>query len=61
MMMNNFMFSQGNPYDTGIKLEICNILNQYLDFKMDFYLNNLKFKFKEWTDKLELFSKIEKG
>jgi hypothetical protein len=28
---------------------------------MDFYLNNLKLKFKEWTDKLELFYKIESG
>ena len=28
---------------------------------MDFYLNNLKLKFKEWTDKLELFFKIYIG
>ena len=59
--MNDFMYDQGNPYDVQIKLEICNILHLYLDFKMDFYLNNLKLKFKEWTDKLELFFKIDQG
>ena len=61
MLMNDFMHDQGNPYDVHIKLEICKILHLYLDFKMDFYLNNLKLKFKEWTDKLELFFKIDIG
>jgi hypothetical protein len=61
MAMNDFMYASVNRYDTPIKLEICSILNQYMDFKMDFYLNNLKLKFKEWTDKLSLYSKIEAG
>jgi hypothetical protein len=28
---------------------------------MDFYLNNLKLKFREWTDKLQLYNMIERG
>lgn len=50
--MDNFMYDPGNKNDTLIKLEICEILNHYLDFKMDFYLNNLKLKFREWVNKL---------
>lgn len=53
--MNDFMYGETNVFDVPIKLEICGVLNQYLDFKMDFYLNNLKLKFKEWTDKLGLY------
>lgn len=59
MDMNEFMYGDNNIYDVPIKLEICGVLNQYLDNKMDFYLNNLKLKFKEWTDKLNLFSLVE--
>lgn len=61
MVMNDFMYGNNNIYDVPIKLEICGILNQYMDFKMDFYLKNLKSKFQEWTDKLELFEKIKCG
>lgn len=59
MDMNEFMYGDNNIYEVPIKLEICGVLNQYLDNKMDFYLNNLKLKFKEWTDKLNLFSLVE--
>ena len=59
MMMDNFMYDVPNKNDTLIKLEICEILNYYLDFIMDFYLNNLKLKFREWVSKLRLYDKIE--
>jgi len=59
MMMDNFMYEVPNKNDALIKLEICEILNYYLDFIMDFYLNNLKLKFREWVSKLRLYDKIE--
>ena len=52
MMIDDFMYDQGNDYDRLIKLEICNVLHLYLDFTMDLFLNNLKLKFKDWTMKL---------
>lgn len=61
MMMNAFMYEQPNPFDPLLKLEICSILNHYMDFTMDFYLNNLKIKFKEWVEKLNLYKRIEHG
>jgi inositol 1,4,5-triphosphate receptor type 1/inositol 1,4,5-triphosphate receptor type 3 len=47
--------------DLLIKLEVCDILNQYLDQKMDFCLNVIKVKFREYVSKLNLMEKLESG
>lgn len=55
------MYFQQLPTDPLIKLEICEILDLYLDSKMDFYLNNLKLQFSEWVNQMNLFDKIMSG
>ena len=52
---------EGDNADLEIRLEICDILNQYLDQKMDFCLNVFKMKFKEYIQKLALIEKLESG
>jgi hypothetical protein len=52
---------EGKDVDLLIKLEICDILDQYLDQKMDFCLNIFKVKFKEYVVKLQLMEKLESG
>jgi hypothetical protein len=46
-MLSKFL-QEGDNADLQIRLEICDILNQYLDQKMDFCLNVFKMKFKEY-------------
>lgn len=50
---------EGKDVDLLIKLEICDILDQYLDQKMDFCLNIFKNKFKDYIDKLDIIDKLQ--
>ncbi|CAD8111133.1 unnamed protein product [Paramecium sonneborni] len=61
LRMNQFMYQQQLPNDPLIKLEVCEILDLYLDSKMDFYLNNLKLQFSTWVEKLNLFNDVFNG
>lgn len=59
MIINFEQIDADDPY-FKIKYEICDILNYYLDYKMDFYLNNLKIKFKDFVKHSTFFEMLEK-
>lgn len=59
-ILSKFLHDSRSP-DLYIKLEICDILNRYLDQKMEFCLNIFKLKFKEYIHKLQFIEKLEAG